>query len=163
MAFVDGGLQDDSFIENASRVLVRSCHEVSCSPYEVRQLDRRVYNFYLILWILEVERTKEVTLPPTQKPTYRIEPARTKEEPGSSVQQLPMPPPPATPHPTLNPTPYPTPMPIAKVDPPLSAKDKIAPIPSATLIELEGNRAFQRSSLANLVCIISLNTILIRA
>mmetsp|Transcript_37135 Transcript_37135/g.88874 ORF Transcript_37135/g.88874 Transcript_37135/m.88874 type:complete len:600 (-) Transcript_37135:746-2545(-) len=177
MMFVDGGLRDDSFIESASRVLVRNCHEKYCSPYEVRQLERRKSNFYLILEILEVERTEEVPPPPpTQKPTYRIEPARTKEQHGSPVvtpaQQLPNPPPaatmapqsPATPKPTPNPTvPDLTPLPIADVATE-DVNDKIAPLPSTTLIDLEGNSAFQRGPLVlvYLVCIISLNIILIR-
>ena len=149
MMFVDGGLQDDSFIERASRVLVRGCHEPYCSPYEVSQLETRKANFYRILEIFEVERTREVTLPPTQKPTYRIEPARTKEQP------LPFPKPPLAPKSRA--TPNPTPNPTIRAIPNVVTKDhseKIAPRPD--LIELEGSSACQRSPLLYLICIISL-------
>ena len=150
MMFVDGGLQDDSFIERASRVLVRGCHEPYCSPYEVSQLETRKANFYRILEIFEVERTREVTLPPTQKPTYRIEPARTKEQPSPFPKPPPAPKSRATPNPTPNPTnPLPVPNVVTK-DP----NDNFAPRPD--LIELEGSSAYQRSPLLYLICIISL-------
>jgi hypothetical protein len=45
--FVDNGMADDSFIDSVSRILSRGCHESGCS--EVRMLDKRRSNFYLII------------------------------------------------------------------------------------------------------------------
>jgi hypothetical protein len=48
--FVDNGMVDDySFIDSVSRILSRGCHEYDCSEFEVRMLDRRRSNFYLII------------------------------------------------------------------------------------------------------------------
>jgi hypothetical protein len=45
--FVDNGMADDSFIDSVSRILSRGCHKNGCT--EVRMLDKRRSNFYLII------------------------------------------------------------------------------------------------------------------
>jgi hypothetical protein len=47
--FVDNGMMDDKFIDSVSRILSRGCHEYGCSEFEVRMLERRRSNFYLII------------------------------------------------------------------------------------------------------------------
>jgi hypothetical protein len=66
--FVDGGMRDDSFIMSVGRILSNGCHEVYCSADEVRMLDRRKENFYLI--INDIFQIKNLnTEKPTQQPS----------------------------------------------------------------------------------------------
>ena len=47
--FLNGGMNDDTFIEATSRIFVRGCHLPKCSELDVHMADERKANFYVIL------------------------------------------------------------------------------------------------------------------
>ena len=47
--FVDNGMVDGTFLDSVSRILSRGCHEYGCTEFEVRMLEKRRSNFYLII------------------------------------------------------------------------------------------------------------------
>ena len=99
--FVDTGMVDDSFIDGVSRIL--TC-ENGCSDNEVRNLDRRRSNFYLIINDIFDIKSLLATQAPTRQPTI---PRPITIQP----TQKPVTPPPQSPPsraPTTDPTNLPT-------------------------------------------------------
>ncbi|KAL7548905.1 hypothetical protein ACHAWF_012182 [Thalassiosira exigua] len=92
--FFDGGMADPRFVDSVSRILARGCHELGCSEFEVRDLDKRQSNFYLILHEI-IDMGRLLNPPdPTNRPTERPTASPVTERP--------------TPRPTRRPTPRPT-------------------------------------------------------
>lgn len=71
--FIQEGMSSNSFITTVSRIVSRKCHKQGCSEFEVRMLDERIQNFYMIIDIFEL-RTLLATPNPTPIPTPRPNP-----------------------------------------------------------------------------------------
>jgi len=68
--FISEGMLSDSFITTVSRIVSRKCHIQGCSEFEVRMLDERIQNFFMIIDIFELRRLL-ATPNPTPIPTPR--------------------------------------------------------------------------------------------
>ncbi|KAL7541481.1 hypothetical protein ACHAXR_010960 [Thalassiosira sp. AJA248-18] len=114
MDFFDGGMNDDSFIDSASRIFSRGCHSAGCSELEVRKADSRKSNFYVIInEVFGIDSIKLSTKPPSQRPT-----------PAPTLRPTVL----TTPRPTrqpLNPTRRPTPYPLNPAPQPLGVTGQI--------------------------------------
>lgn len=83
-SFVDGGMVDNSFIDQVINILVRKCHDGACKdneiPYEEERKNnfRRIIGEVFVLPLAEDEVPDIITRPPTPVPTPR--PTRKKKE-----------------------------------------------------------------------------------
>jgi hypothetical protein len=72
--FISSGMNDDTFIDDVSKILYRGCHTDECSDLEVRFADERRANFYTIvndvfaIGAIDIH-SEEFTFVPTKKNT----------------------------------------------------------------------------------------------
>lgn len=64
-------MSSNSFITTVSRIVSRKCHKQGCSEFEVRMLDERIQNFYMIVDNIFELRRLLATPNPTPIPTPR--------------------------------------------------------------------------------------------
>jgi hypothetical protein len=146
--FVDGGMNDDSFIDSVGRILTNGCHESGCSTNEVRDAEQRRANFYLIL--NDVFDVSALIQPPPQpqtttQPSFQLNiDVDVSAPPMTAMPQ---------PEPVLSPSyeiTQPQPSPSIEVVRPSYAADPTNPVVSTemptydqneTLIQIEGNGA----------------------
>ena len=91
--FIDGGLEDSTFIDSVSRILSRGCHAPGCSELEVRRLDKRKSNFFMIVNDVFDIPAILATSTPTQQPTTMQPtdgPIPSTKHPSSSFVGLPV-------------------------------------------------------------------------
>ena len=76
-SFVDGGMVDNSFIDQVINILVRKCHDGTCNsndiPFEEERKNnfRRIIGEVFLLPLAENEVPDIMTRPPTNAPTPR--------------------------------------------------------------------------------------------
>lgn len=90
--FVEGGMRSDSFITDVSRILSRGCHDQGCSELEVRMLNRRKSNFFMIIDDIFNLKSVRSTNPPTER--VAVVPMLPSMLPPTSMPVLPSVPPP---------------------------------------------------------------------
>mmetsp|Transcript_21289 Transcript_21289/g.46201 ORF Transcript_21289/g.46201 Transcript_21289/m.46201 type:complete len:643 (+) Transcript_21289:160-2088(+) len=155
--FVDNGMLDDSFINSVSRILSRGCHASGCSDLEVRMIDKRRSNFYLIINDIFDVNTLMDPPDPTRQPTTQRPTQQPMSRPSTTVNIMSPPgsPPspqiiamPTTPNPKENPNINPSPTePLTNFGPSIATSNPTRrpkggnskPSPDNELIGLEGN------------------------
>ena len=148
VAFVDETMTNDSFIESVGRILSLECHEMGCSPREVRFAEERKENFYTI--INDVFDILFLMEPPPPAPKRTTPPTPPPYDAYGPVAPAPIAPTPSNTPPLAQSTPNPTQ--VQKTDPGLStnSQGKESNVPTyvyetkqnkTELVAIEGNGA----------------------
>lgn len=69
--FIQEGMTNTTFITSVSRIVSRKCHRQGCSKFEVRMLDERIRNFFMIMNDIFELPMLLATPSPTPDPTRR--------------------------------------------------------------------------------------------